>query len=157
MMQEPQIILDDDDVIPFLFPMQEDEQRQRKTDEETRPESKAKPEKPETISPEVVVQDSDSDNDSVNNFSILKLSSRVKANHSLTQVIGNVLEPIKTCKQVCDEVSHLCYVSNKKKAFVNDSWINDIHQELKQFERNCVWELLPRPKHTNVIGTRLVA
>ena len=29
-----------------------------------------------------------------------------------------------------------------------------MHEELEQFERNCVWELVPRPKHTNVISKK---
>ena len=31
-----------------------------------------------------------------------------------------------------------------------------MHEELGQFERNSVWELVPKPSHTNVIRTKWV-
>lgn len=31
-----------------------------------------------------------------------------------------------------------------------------MHEELEQFERNCVWDLVPWPSHTNVIGTKWI-
>ena len=31
-----------------------------------------------------------------------------------------------------------------------------MQEELNQFERNEVWTLVPRPKNTNVIGTKWV-
>ncbi|KAK2444409.1 putative mitochondrial protein [Trifolium repens] len=31
-----------------------------------------------------------------------------------------------------------------------------MQEELTQFERNEVWDLVPRPKHVNVIGTKWV-
>ena len=31
-----------------------------------------------------------------------------------------------------------------------------MHQELNQFMRNDVWELVPRPKDTHVIGTKWI-
>ena len=76
-------------------------------------------------------------------------------------VIGSIIAPLKTRTQVRDEVSHVCYVSviepkNVNDALRDDSWINAMHDELAQFERNCVWKLLPRPHHTNVIGTKWI-
>jgi primosomal protein N' len=34
--------------------------------------------------------------------------------------------------------------------------VNAIHEELNNFKRNQVWELVERPKGRNVIGTKLV-
>ena len=31
-----------------------------------------------------------------------------------------------------------------------------MQEELEQFERNDVWMLVPRPSHTNVIGTKWI-
>ncbi|GAB2294687.1 hypothetical protein Dimus_038315 [Dionaea muscipula] len=31
-----------------------------------------------------------------------------------------------------------------------------MQEELNEFERNQVWELVPRPKHQNVVGTKWV-
>ena len=46
--------------------------------------------------------------------------------------------------------------NNFKDALTDDSWINAMHEELAQFERNCVWKLVPRPYHTNVISTKWI-
>ena len=35
-------------------------------------------------------------------------------------------------------------------------WINAMHEELNNFTRNQVWELVERPKGHNVIGTKVV-
>ena len=72
--------------------------------------------------------------------------------HPLDTVIGEVTAPLKTRKQVRDEVSHVCYVSvikpkNVKDALNDDSWINAMHEESTQFERNRVYKLVPRPYH----------
>jgi hypothetical protein len=36
----------------------------------------------------------------------------------------------------------------------DEFWINVIQDELGQFKRNEVWDLVPRPEGTNVICTR---
>ena len=35
-------------------------------------------------------------------------------------------------------------------------WVNAMHEELNNFTRNQVWELVERPKGHNVIGTKWV-
>jgi len=35
-------------------------------------------------------------------------------------------------------------------------WVNAMHEELNNFKRNQVWELVERPSDHNVIGTRWV-
>ena len=35
-------------------------------------------------------------------------------------------------------------------------WVNAIHEELNNFTRNQVWELVDRPKEHNVIRTKWV-
>ena len=35
-------------------------------------------------------------------------------------------------------------------------WVNSIHEELHQFVWNDAWELIPRPKGVNVIGTKWI-
>ena len=39
-------------------------------------------------------------------------------------------------------------------ALNDEFWIGVMQDELSQFERNQVWELVPRPLDTNVIGTK---
>ena len=41
-----------------------------------------------------------------------------------------------------------------EEVFQDENWVNSMHQELYQFVRNDVWELVPRTKDTHVIGTK---
>ena len=45
---------------------------------------------------------------------------------------------------------------NVKEALTDEFWINAMQEELGQFKRNEVWELVPRPEGINVIGTKWV-
>ena len=36
----------------------------------------------------------------------------------------------------------------------NDEWIKDMNEELDWIESNETWELVPRPKDKNIIGTK---
>ena len=63
--------------------------------------------------------------------------------------------------KVLNVITHSCYLSQvepKKvdKALEDADWINSMHEELHQFIRNDVWELVPRPKDFNVIGTKWI-
>ena len=58
-------------------------------------------------------------------------------------------------------ITHLCYLSQfelKKvdEALQDADWVNSMHEELHQFVWNDVWELVPRPKGVNVIGTKWI-
>ena len=41
-------------------------------------------------------------------------------------------------------------------ALLDVDWVNAMHEELNNFIRNQVWELVERPKDHNVIGTKWV-
>ena len=43
---------------------------------------------------------------------------------------------------------------NTEIILTDESWINTIHEELHQFERNKVWHLISRPLNGSVIGTK---
>ena len=45
---------------------------------------------------------------------------------------------------------------NVEKALQDENWVNLMHEELNQFVRNDVWELVPRPKDVYVIGTKWI-
>jgi hypothetical protein len=45
---------------------------------------------------------------------------------------------------------------NLNKALNDEFWINVMQEELGQFIRNEVWDLVPRPKKMNVIGTKWI-
>ena len=46
--------------------------------------------------------------------------------------------------------------SSIDEALLDNDWILAMQEELNQFTRNDVWDLVPRPKGFNVIGTRWV-
>ena len=37
-----------------------------------------------------------------------------------------------------------------------DEWIKSMHEELGQIEKNETWELVPKPKDKNIIGTKWI-
>ena len=43
-----------------------------------------------------------------------------------------------------------------EKALQYDNWVGSVHKEPNQFVRNDVWELVPRPKDTHVIGNKWI-
>ncbi|WP_156855049.1 hypothetical protein, partial [Aeromonas jandaei] len=56
---------------------------------------------------------------------------------------------------------HYAFVSSIEptkidEALMDVDWVNAMHEEVNNFTRNDVWELVERPKNTNVIGTRWV-
>jgi len=46
--------------------------------------------------------------------------------------------------------------STTDKALSNDGWILAMQEELNQFQRNDVWDLVPKPHQKNIIGTKWV-
>ena len=43
-----------------------------------------------------------------------------------------------------------------EEAKMDEHWIKAMEEELSQIEKNETWELVPRPKDKNVIGTKWV-
>jgi hypothetical protein len=43
-----------------------------------------------------------------------------------------------------------------KEALTDDFWIEAMQEELNQFKRSEVWDLVPRPNDINVIGTKWI-
>ncbi|KAL1207218.1 putative mitochondrial protein [Cardamine amara subsp. amara] len=61
--------------------------------------------------------------------------------------------------QTAELVWFACFVSsiepkNHKEALVDEYWIAAMQDELEQFERSDVWDLVPRPQDANVVGTK---
>ncbi|CAL8138375.1 unnamed protein product [Prunus armeniaca] len=80
---------------------------------------------------------------------------------SASVIIGPLNQGVRTRKQLAQEISHVCYVSkeeprNVKEALHHGEWFLAMQEELNQFVRNDVWYLVPRPVHTNVIGTKWI-
>ena len=58
-------------------------------------------------------------------------------------------------------MSYSCYLSQVEstkveEALQDESWVEAMHDELLQFQRNGVWTLVPRPKGEHIIGTKWI-
>ncbi|WJX23068.1 hypothetical protein P8452_12315 [Trifolium repens] len=87
-------------------------------------------------------------------------SVRVQKNHPTDLIICNPEQGITT-RRSNDVISNSCFVSlfepkNVKEALTDEAWIEAMQEELNQFKRSEVWDLVPRPKDVNVIGTKWV-
>ncbi|KAG7584165.1 GAG-pre-integrase domain [Arabidopsis suecica] len=98
---------------------------------------------------------------------------QVHKNHSSSDIIGNLQDTMKTRGVKLDfkkmtsnfaeweTLQFQCFVSsiepkNHVEALEDNFWIIAMQEELEQFERNEVWELVKRPADTNVIGTKWI-
>jgi hypothetical protein len=89
--------------------------------------------------------------------------SHVQKRHPPQQIIGNLNKRV-TCSS---RSAHLSCFSNTlfvalfeardvEHALSDSSWVNVMHEELENFERNQVWTLVDPPRDVNIIGTKLV-
>ena len=93
------------------------------------------------------------------------LSLRIKLNHPLEVIVGNMNElTLRKCtvdKCVANFVSYSCYLSQVeptkvKEALQGEIWVEAMHDELLQFQRNDVQTLVPRLKGAHIIGTKWI-
>ncbi|GJZ76889.1 retrovirus-related pol polyprotein from transposon TNT 1-94 [Tanacetum coccineum] len=82
--------------------------------------------------------------------------------HPLDQVIGDPSKPIMTRQRLHTD-SEVCMYTlivstikpkNIKETMADHSWIESMQDELNQFERLQVWELVPRPEGKNIISLK---
>nr|GEY47749.1 hypothetical protein [Tanacetum cinerariifolium] len=82
--------------------------------------------------------------------------------HPLEQVIGNPSQSIRTRRKI-ESDGEMCMfaltvsqteVKNIKKAMADSAWIESMQEELHQFDRLDVWELVDRPLCKNVINMK---
>nr|GFC11616.1 Gag-Pol polyprotein [Tanacetum cinerariifolium] len=82
--------------------------------------------------------------------------------HPLEQVIGNPSQSVRTRRQLelDDEMCMFALTvsrtepKNIKEAMADSAWIESIQEELHQFDRLDVWELVDRPLCSNVINLK---
>nr|GFB08083.1 hypothetical protein [Tanacetum cinerariifolium] len=82
--------------------------------------------------------------------------------HPLEQVIGNPSQSVRTrCQLELDGEMYMFVLTvsrtepkNIKEAMTNFAWIESMQEELHQFDRLDVWELVDRPLCTNVINLK---
>ena len=87
-------------------------------------------------------------------------SWRMMANHPQEQIIGDSTQRVtrSSIRNICD---HLAFLSQIEPRCVNDAlndenWFLAMQEELNQFERNKVWNLVPKPVGHSIIGTKWV-
>ena len=92
-------------------------------------------------------------------------SSMIKLNHPPEVIVGNMneltLRKRTVDKCVASFVSYSCYLSQVESTKVEDalqdeSWVEAMHDELLQFQRNDVQTLVPRPEGDHIIGTKWI-
>ncbi|GAB2299005.1 hypothetical protein Dimus_038546 [Dionaea muscipula] len=79
--------------------------------------------------------------------------------HPPNLVIESIEAGVRTRRQL--DTMLACFLSQIEPKVAEDAltdadWIIAMQEELNEFERNQVWELVPRPKHQNVVGTKWV-
>lgn len=85
-------------------------------------------------------------------------SRNMTHNHLTKQIIGRKDKGVMTRNKVNEELCLISQVELKSidDACKDDHWIQVMKEELDQIEKNETWELVPRPKNKNVIGTKWV-
>nr|GFB20440.1 Gag-Pol polyprotein [Tanacetum cinerariifolium] len=82
--------------------------------------------------------------------------------HPLEQVIRNPSQSVRTRRQLESDAEMCMYAltvsrtepKNIKEAMADSAWIESMQEELHQFDRLDVWELVDRPLCTNVINLK---
>ena len=79
----------------------------------------------------------------------------------MDSIIGDISRGVQTrsgLASFCEYFSFVSSIEPKKidEALLDVDWVNAMHEELNNFTRNQVWELIERPKDHNVIGTKCV-
>jgi hypothetical protein len=87
-------------------------------------------------------------------------SRRVQKNHPSDQIIGNKDTRVETRRRIhSPEQTHLAITSTIEPTYFEEAnkdefWNKAMDEEFDQIEKNDTWELVPRPKDKNVIGTK---
>jgi len=87
-------------------------------------------------------------------------SIKVRKNHPQDLIIGSLDQGITT-RRSNEVISNSCFMSklelkNVKEALTDEFWIDAMQEELNQFKRSELWDLVPRPEGMNVMGTKCI-
>ena len=91
-------------------------------------------------------------------------NSRVQKNHPSTQIIGDKSTGVETRRRKQRQTLEQAHLSllliiepkNVEDEKNDECWMKTMEEELSQIKKNDTWELVPRPKDKNVIGTKWV-
>ncbi|XP_073290996.1 uncharacterized protein [Primulina huaijiensis] len=96
-------------------------------------------------------EDDHSDDEVVNDGS--NIPSKIQRNHPSSQIIGHMQEDVQTRKKEKVDYRKMAGLICMSSTY---SQINAMYDELEQFVRNDVWNLVPPPDHGNIIGTKWI-
>jgi hypothetical protein len=85
--------------------------------------------------------------------------TNIARDHPLDSIIGDISRGVQTRSRLALFCEHFLFVSSIEPKKIDETlkdidWVNAIHEELNNFKRNQVWELVERPKDHNVIETK---
>jgi len=87
--------------------------------------------------------------------------TNITRDHPLDHITGDIQRGVQTRSRLASFCEHFSFVSHIEPKKIDEAlrdvdWVNAMHEELNNFKRNQVWELVERPSDHNVIGTRWV-
>ena len=87
--------------------------------------------------------------------------TNIARDHPLDHIIGDISRGVQTRSRLASFCEQYSFISSTEPTKIEDAlmdvdWVNAMHEELNNFTRNQVWELVERPKNYNVIGTKWV-
>ncbi|KAL8097244.1 hypothetical protein AgCh_030390 [Apium graveolens] len=91
----------------------------------------------------------------------LPKATRTVKNQPPELVIGDIFDGLKTRKGTANFCAYVAFLAqgepkNVKEALEEENWITDMQEELNQFERCDVKELVKPPKNASAIGTKWI-
>jgi len=89
-----------------------------------------------------------------------RVHQSVQRDHPVDNILGSIRRGVTTGSHLANFCEHYSFVSSLvplkiDEALEDSDWVMAMQEELNNFTRNEVWELVPRPKQ-NVIGTKWV-
>ena len=90
-----------------------------------------------------------------------KPSMYVQKNHPEAQILGEKGPGVQTRRTIVKASSYLALLSSSEPQNVNEAcrdecWVKAMNEELEKIEKNNTWELVPRPRDRNMIGTKWI-
>jgi hypothetical protein len=89
-----------------------------------------------------------------------RVHQMVQRDHPVNNILGSIQRGVTTRSRLSNFCAFYSFVSSLEplsveQALEDPDWIIAMEEELNNFKRNKVWELMPRPKQ-NVIGTKWI-
>jgi hypothetical protein len=89
-----------------------------------------------------------------------RVHQAIQRDHPVNSILGDIHKGVTTRSRVAHFCEHYSFMSSIEPYMVEDAlrdsdWVLAMQEKLKNFTRNEVWHLVPRPNQ-NVVGTKWV-